>query len=251
MRTPLIAGNWKLNLTRAEGVALAAALRDAGAGRAGREVVVAPVFTSIAEVARALEGSDVRVAGQDLFWEERGAYTGEVSASLLADAGCTAVIVGHSERRQLFGETDEGVNRKTKAAIAAGLLPLVCVGETLAEREAGAVEEVVGRQVRGALAELPAGQVAALAVAYEPVWAIGTGRTATPAQANEVHAFIRSLVAAAHGAETAALARVLYGGSVNPGNVDELMAQPDIDGVLVGGASLKADSFLRLVNFRA
>jgi triosephosphate isomerase len=213
--------------------------------------VVAPVFTALAEVARTLAGSDIRVAGQDLYWEERGAFTGAVSASLLADAGCQAAIVGHSERRQLFGETDDGVNRKTRAALAAGLMPIVCVGETLAEREGGQVGEVVGRQVRGALAGLEAGQVAGLAVAYEPVWAIGTGRTATPEQANEVHAQIRGLVAAAHGAEAAALVRVLYGGSVNPGNVDELMRQPDIDGVLVGGASLKADSFLRLVNYRA
>jgi len=251
MRTPIIAGNWKLNLTRAAGQALAAALRDAGAGRAGREVVVAPVFTALAEVAQTLAGSDVRVAGQDLYWEERGAFTGEVSASLLVDAGCQAVIVGHSERRQLFGETDEAVGRKVRSALAAGLFPIVCVGETLAEREAGAVEEVVGRQVRGALAGLDPAQVASLAVAYEPIWAIGTGRTATPAQADEVHRSVRGLVGASHGAATAAQVRVLYGGSVNPGNVDELMRQPDIDGVLVGGASLKADSFLRLVNFEA
>jgi triosephosphate isomerase len=249
-RTPIVAGNWKLNLTIAEGTALAAALRDAGAARAGREVVVAPVFTALAAVARALRESDIKVAGQDLHWEEKGAFTGEVSATLLLDAGATAVIVGHSERRQLFGETDETVGRKTRAALRAGLLPIVCVGETLAEREAGAVEAVIGRQVRAALAGLGAEQVAGLALAYEPVWAIGTGRTATPAQANEVHAFVRGLVAADFGAPAAARVRILYGGSVTPATVDELMREPDIDGVLVGGASLKADSFLRIAGFR-
>jgi triosephosphate isomerase len=250
-RTPIVAGNWKLNLTLAESAALAAALRDAGAARAGCEVVVAPVFTALAAVARVVQGSDIKVAGQDLFWEERGAYTGEVSASLLLDAGAVAVIIGHSERRQLFGETDAGVNRKTHAALRTGLLPIVCVGETLAERDAGAVEAVVGRQVRGALEGLAGEQVAGLALAYEPVWAIGTGRTATPAQANEVHAAIRGLISSAFGATVAARVRVLYGGSVNPGTVDELMREPDIDGVLVGGASLKAESFLRIVNYRA
>ena len=165
----------------------------------------------------------------------RGAYTGEVSASLLFDAGAVAAIVGHSERRQLFGETDEAVNRKTLAVLRAGLLPIVCVGETLAEREAGAVEAVIGRQVRAALAGVAPEQVANLALAYEPVWAIGTGRTATPAQANEVHAFVRGLISAGFGATVAARVRILYGGSVKPDNVDELMREPDIDGVLVGG----------------
>jgi triosephosphate isomerase len=251
MRTPIIAGNWKLNLTIPEAAALAGALRDAGAGSSGREVVVAPVFTAIAAVAKVLEGSGIKVAGQNLFWEGRGAYTGEVSAPLLLDAGAVAVIIGHSERRQLFGETDEGVNRKTKAALAAELLPIVCVGETLAEREAGSVEAVLGRQVRGALDGLTGEQVAGLAVAYEPVWAIGTGRTATPAQANEAHAYIRGLISAGFGATVAARVRILYGGSVTPTTVDELMNEPEIDGVLVGGASLKADSFLKIVNFRA
>jgi len=251
MRTPIIAGNWKLNLTLAEAAALAAQLRDAGAGSVGREVVVAPVFTALAAVAAALKGSGIKVAAQDLFWEGRGAYTGEVSAPLLLDAGAEAAIVGHSERRQLFGETDEGVNRKTRAALAAGLLPIVCVGETLAERESGAVEAVLGRQVRGALEGFAGDRVAALAVAYEPVWAIGTGRTATPAQANEAHAFIRGLISSGFGATVSARVRILYGGSVTPATVDELMREPEIDGVLVGGASLKADSFLRIVNFRA
>ena len=216
-----------------------------------REVVVAPVFTAVAAVAEALKGSDIKVAAQDLFWEGRGAFTGEVSAPLLLDAGAVAALVGHSERRQLFGETDEGGNRKTRAALDTGLLPIVCVGETLAEREAGAVEAVLGRQVRGGLAGLTGEQVAGLAVAYEPVWAIGTGRTATPAQANEAHAYIRSLISSLFGATVASRVRILYGGSVTPTSVDELMREPEIDGVLVGGASLKADSFLRIVNFRA
>jgi triosephosphate isomerase len=250
-RTPIIAGNWKLNLTLAQSTALAAALRDAGAARAGREVVVAPVFTAIDAVARTLQGSDIKVAAQDVYWEELGAFTGEVSTSLLFDAGATAVIVGHSERRQLFGETDETVNRKTLAVLRTGLLPIVCVGETLAEREAGAVEAVIGRQVRAALAGVAGERVAGLALAYEPVWAIGTGRTATPAQANEVHAFVRGLISSDFGATGAARVRILYGGSVKPDNVDELMREPDIDGVLVGGAALQAASFLRIVNYRA
>ena len=196
-RIPILAGNWKMHLTIAEATALALELRAGCAGLAGREVIVAPVFTALAPVAAALAGGPIRVAAQDSHWEEKGAFTGEVSGSLLKDAGCTAVIIGHSERRQLFGETDEQVNRKTLAALRNGLLPIVCVGETLAERESGAVEQVIGRQVRGALAGLAPDQVAALAVAYEPVWAIGTGRTATPAQANEVHGFIRGLLSRA------------------------------------------------------
>jgi triosephosphate isomerase len=213
--------------------------------------VVAPVFTAIDAVARTLQGSDVKVAAQDVYWEEQGAYTGEVSASLLFDAGAVAAIVGHSERRQLFGETDEAVNRKTLAVLRAGLLPIVCVGETLAEREGGVVEAVIGRQVRAALAGATGEQVAGLALAYEPVWAIGTGRTATPAQANEVHAFVRGLISSGFGATVAARVRILYGGSVKPDNVDELMREPDIDGVLVGGAALQAASFLRIVNYGA
>jgi triosephosphate isomerase len=251
MRTPLIAGNWKLNLTIAEAVALAAALREGTAGLAGRDVVVAPVFTALAAVAQALAGSPVVAAGQDLFWEEKGAYTGEVSAAQLRDAGCGAVLIGHSERRQYFGETDEGVNKKTVAALRADLLPIVCVGETLAEREAGAVEAVIRRQVEGALAGLSERQAGSLVLAYEPVWAIGTGRTASPHQANEVHTLIRGLLSGGFGASVAGRVRILYGGSANPGNVDELMAEPEIDGVLVGGASLKAESFLRMVNYRA
>jgi triosephosphate isomerase len=250
-RTPILAGNWKLHLTIAEATALATALRAGCTGIAGREVIVAPVFTALAAVAAALAGSPVRVAAQDSHWEEKGAFTGEVSGSLLRDAGCSAVIVGHSERRQLFGETDEQVTRKTNAALRNGLFPIVCVGETLAERESGAVERVIGRQVRGALAGLGPGQAAALAVAYEPVWAIGTGRTASPAQANEVHAYLRGLLSELFGATVAGRVRILYGGSVKPDNVDELMREPELDGVLVGGASLEAASFLRIVNYRA
>lgn len=250
-RIPILAGNWKMHLTIAAATALALELRAGCAGITGREVIVAPVFTALAPVAAALAGSPVRVAAQNSHWEEKGAFTGEVSGSLLKDAGCAAVIIGHSERRQLFGETDEQVNRKTLAALRNGLLPIVCFGETLAEREAGAVEQVIGRQVRGALAGLTPEQVAALAVAYEPVWAIGTGRTASPAQANEVHGFIRGLLSQLVGATVSGRVRILYGGSVKPDNVDELMREPELDGVLVGGAALQAASFLRIVNFRA
>jgi triosephosphate isomerase len=250
-RVPILAGNWKMHLTIAAATALAAELRAGCAGLTGREVIVAPVFTALAAVSAALAGSPLRVAAQDSHWEEQGAFTGAVSGSLLKDAGCTAVIIGHSERRQLFGETDEQVNRKTLAALRNGLLPIVCVGETLAERESGAVQQVIGRQVRGALSGLGPEQVATLAVAYEPVWAIGTGRTASPAQANEVHAYIRGLLSEAFGATVAGRVRILYGGSVKPDNVDELMREPELDGVLVGGAALQAASFLRIVNFRA
>ena len=250
-RVPILAGNWKMHLTIAEATALAAELRAGCAGLAGREVIVAPVFTALAPVAAALAGSPLKVAAQDSHWEEKGAFTGEVSGSLLKDAGCAAVIVGHSERRQLFGESDDQVGRKTQAALRNGLLPIVCVGETLAERESGAVEQVIGRQVRGALAGLGAEQVAALAIAYEPVWAIGTGRTASPAQANEVHGFVRGLLSQLFGASVAGRVPILYGGSVKPDNVDELMREPELDGVLVGGAALQAASFLRIVNFRA
>jgi len=249
-RVPILAGNWKMHLTIPEATALAAELRAGCAGLTGREVIVAPVFTALAAVAATLEGSPIRVAAQDSHWEEKGAFTGAVSGSLLKDAGCTAVIIGHSERRQLFGETDEQVNRKTLAALRNGLLPIVCVGETLAEREAGAVEQVIGRQVRGAINGLTPEQVSGLAVAYEPVWAIGTGRTASPAQANEVHAFVRGLLSQLVGATVSGRVRILYGGSVKPDNVDELMREPELDGVLVGGAALQAASFVRIVNFR-
>ncbi len=249
MRTPVIAGNWKLFKTIAEATSLVNDLKPLVSGTAGVEIVVAPVFTALSRVAEASAGSNIRLAAQDCFWEDEGAFTGEVAPKLLKDAGCSHVIIGHSERRQYFGETDESVNKKVKAAIGAGLTAIVCVGETLAEREADKTFAVIETQVRGGLADITAESLKQVVIAYEPVWAIGTGKTASDAQAQEVHAFIRCLVAKLLGQPSADAVRILYGGSVKPDNVKGLMAQADIDGALVGGASLKADSFAAIVNY--
>jgi triosephosphate isomerase len=247
-RTPLIAGNWKLNKTTGEAVELASAIK-AGADVDGVDVLVSPVFTVLASVAKALEGSKVFLAGQNMHSELSGAFTGEIAPTMLTDVGCSHVILGHSERRQYFGETDEGVAKKTKVALDNGLLPISCVGETLEEREGGKTMDVVGRQVDAILKAVSAEEAAKVVIAYEPVWAIGTGKVATPEQAQEVHAFIRKRVGEVHGQAVADGVRILYGGSVKPDNVKGLMALPDVDGALVGGASLKADSFLKLVRF--
>ena len=247
-RTPLIAGNWKLNKTTDEAVALATEIK-ASANVDGVDVLVSPVFTVLASVKKALEGSKVLLAGQNMHSELSGAYTGEISPTMLADVGCSHVILGHSERRQYFGETDEGVAKKTKVALDNGLLPISCVGETLEEREGGKTMDVVGRQVDAILNAVSADEATKVVIAYEPVWAIGTGKVATPEQAQEVHAFIRKRVGEVHGPAVADAIRILYGGSVKPDNVKGLMALPDVDGALVGGASLKADSFLKLVRF--
>jgi triosephosphate isomerase len=249
MRRPLIAGNWKMYKTAAEAVALAIELRDGGRSE-GVEVLVAPPFTALSAVAQALRGSSLLLGAQNMHWATEGAFTGEVSPLMLRDIGCTHVIVGHSERRQLFGETDEGVARKAKAALAHSLTPIVCVGETLTERESGRTMEIVERQLERALRELTADQVATVVVAYEPVWAIGTGRNATPEQAQEVHAFIRKRVSTSHGDPVAVAVRILYGGSVKPDNIGPIIAQADVDGALVGGASLTAASFLKLTHYR-
>jgi triosephosphate isomerase len=214
------------------------------------EIVVCPPFTALAAAAQAISGSNIALGGQNLHWEVQGAFTGEVSAQMLDEAGCRWVIIGHSERRQLFGETDETVHKKILAALRQGLTPIACCGETLTEREANRTLEVVGRQIQGALGPLKAEQVKSLVVAYEPVWAIGTGKVATPGQAQEVHVAIRAQVGKLHGAEVAAGLRILYGGSVKPDNVKDLMAQPDLDGALVGGASLQAESFAAIVRYR-
>jgi len=248
MRRKLIAGNWKMYKTVAEATALVEEINKGVAGAAG-DALVAPPFTAIAAVVAAAKGSPVAVAAQNMHFEKEGAFTGEVSAPMLVDAGVTHVILGHSERRQYFAETDDGVAKKTKSALAAGLLPISCVGETLAEREAGRTMEVVGRQMDAILAAVTADEAKKVVIAYEPVWAIGTGKVATPEQAQEVHAFIRSRIAAKHGQPVADVLRILYGGSVKPDNVKGLMALPDVDGALVGGASLKADSFLKLVHY--
>jgi triosephosphate isomerase len=249
MRTPVVAGNWKLFKTIAEATTFIHELKPLVASAVGVEIVVAPVFTALSRVADAAAGSGIHLAAQDCFWEEEGAFTGEVAPKLLKDAGCSHVIIGHSERRQYFGETDETVNKKVTAAIAAGLTAIVCVGETLAEREAGMTFAVIEAQITVGFAGLSGDSFGSVIIAYEPVWAIGTGKTASDSQAEEVHAFIRSLVARLHGQTVADAVRILYGGSVKPDNVKGLMAQTDIDGALVGGASLKADSFAAIVRF--
>ena len=247
MRTPVLAANWKMHKTIAEAVAFTETFLPLVADADHAEIVLAPPFTALAAVAAACHGSNVATAGQDVYWEAQGAFTGEVSVAMLAEAGASHVIVGHSERRQLFGETDETVNRKARAALAGGLAPIVCVGETLDQREADETEAVLDRQVAGSLAGFDAAQVGTVIVAYEPVWAIGTGRTATPDQAQAAHAHIRSRLAGLAGDDAAASCRLLYGGSVKPGNAAELAARPDVDGALVGGASLDPASFARIV----
>ena len=211
---------------------------------------MAPSFVALKPVADCLRKGAIAVAAQDCFWAEQGAYTGEVSPPMLRDAGCKYVIIGHSERRALFGETDEGVNKKAQALLAHGLTPIICVGESLTERDEGATFTKIEQQVRAALQGIDTAQVGQLVIAYEPIWAIGTGKTATPEQAQEVHAFIRKLVAGIAGPEAADACRIQYGGSVKPDNIDALMAQPDIDGALVGGASLEVESFVRIVKFQ-
>jgi triosephosphate isomerase len=249
MRIPVIAGNWKLFKTIAESVALINELKPLLENSQGVEIVVAPVFTALNRVAEALEGSNIKLAAQDCYWEEEGAFTGEVAPRHLKDAGCSHVIIGHSERRQYFGETDLTVNKKTRAAISAGLTAIVCVGESLAERESDQTFSVIETQIKDGLAGLTADAFIKIVIAYEPVWAIGTGKTASDAQAQEVHAFIRQLIARMFNQSVADAVRVLYGGSVKPDNVKGLMTQPDIDGALVGGASLKADSFAAIAAF--
>jgi triosephosphate isomerase len=245
-RKPFFCGNWKLHNTIAESLALATEVRNGVSTLRNADVVVAPSFTALHAVAKKLEDGPVAVAAQDCHFEDKGAFTGEVSAPQLADAGCKYVIVGHSERRQLFGELDAAVNLKARAALRAGLAPIICVGETLAERDAGETLGRVQAQVDAALAGISEADLARCLIAYEPVWAIGTGRTATPDQAQEVHAFIRASVARKFAALAPAF-RILYGGSMKPDNVRALMAEADVDGGLVGGASLQADSFVRMV----
>jgi triosephosphate isomerase len=250
MRIPIIAGNWKMYKTVGEAVDLIKGLL-AGLGQMhGRDIVVCPPFTALYAVRPLLIGTNIALGAQDLHYEPQGAFTGAIAPTMLTDVGCRYVIIGHSERRQYFGETDTSVNRKIRAALAVGLTPIVCVGEVKAERDRGEAESVVGRQVTAGLAGLSPAEVARLVIAYEPVWAIGTGDTATPADAQAMHATIRALLSAQVGAATAATVRIQYGGSVKPEHIDELMAQPDIDGALVGGASLKAESFLRIVSFQ-
>ena len=244
-RRILIAGNWKMNKTSKEGAALVAEIAAGLPSGNLPEILVCPPYLTIPAVVEAAKGTALEVGAETVHWAASGAFTGEVSAAMLLDAGVTHVIIGHSERRQYFGETDETVNLRTKAALAAGLTVVVCVGETLAEREAGTTAAVIDRQTRKALEGVS--DVAKVVIAYEPVWAIGTGKTATPDMAQEVHAQIRAILADLYGAETAETVRILYGGSMKPANAPELLAKKDIDGGLIGGASLKAPDFLALV----
>jgi triosephosphate isomerase len=252
MRRPLVAGNWKMNLDRAAGTTLAMDVVAGCAGRAGVDVVLCPPFVYLEAIGGALRGSAIEFGAQDLYHEGSGAFTGEVSAAMLLDVGCRWVIIGHSERRQLFGETDASVLEKTRAALAAErgghrLTPIVCVGETLAQREAGQTQAVIESQFAGSLGELSEEEMARVVLAYEPVWAIGTGRVATPEQAEEVHADLRKRVVDRYNAAIAGETRILYGGSVKPENAAQLFAKPNVDGALVGGASLKAVDFLGII----
>src|SRR5262245_9040913 len=250
MRKPVIAGNWKMYKLISDAVAMVISLKPLVANANHCDVVVAPPYTAIKAVADRLEGSNIRTAAQDLSTETRhGAHTGEVCGDMIKDAGCTHVIVGHSERRTLYCETDQIVNLKARAALHFKLTPIMCIGETLAERDAGREEQVVAAQLEQSLAELTAQDLTDMILAYEPVWAIGTGRTATPGQAQQMHAFIRRWIIDKFDAKCAENLRILYGGSVKPENISELMREADIDGALVGGASLEAESFARIVNY--
>jgi triosephosphate isomerase len=248
MRRPVIAGNWKMYKTPSEAAGFLHDLASLVAA-SSPEIVVCPPFVAVPSAVEAARGTGIGIGAQDLFWLKEGAYTGEVSAPMLVAAGCRWVIVGHSERRQYFSETDESVFKKTTAALEAGLIPIVCVGERLEEREAGMTEKVLAAQFAGGLAGLPPEQFARIVIAYEPVWAIGTGRTATPEMAAQAHHFLREQIGIRFGDEAAGACRILYGGSVKPDNIKGLMAQDDLDGALVGGASLDPASFAAIVNF--
>lgn len=247
MRTPLVAGNWKMHKLAGEAVSTVEALIPLVKDTAGVEIVVCPTYTSLHAVGQALGGSNIALGAQDVHCEPEGAFTGAISVPMVLDAGCKWTIVGHSERRRVFGEPDDLLNAKLRAALDGGLHVMFCIGETLEERESGAMENVLKQQVEQGLKDISAGQTGALVIAYEPVWAIGTGVNATPDQAQEAHAFVRGLLAGQFDQTIADKIRILYGGSVKPGNAGELMAQADIDGSLVGGASLKADDFAAIV----
>ena len=251
MRKPLIAGNWKMYKTISETVDFVQAFKPLVVAATHAEIVIAPPFTAIKAAADRLDGSNIGVASQDIASEAGpGPFTGEVSAAMVKDAGARYAIIGHSERRQYYGETDDTVNQKLREALSAGLVPIVCVGERIEERDSGQAEDVVGRQLRGGLRNLTVAEASLIIIAYEPVWAIGTGRTATPETAEQMHSFIRSRIQEMFGETVAEGVRILYGGSVKPDNIAALMNEADIDGALVGGASLEADSFARIVNYK-
>jgi len=246
-RKPIVAGNWKMNKTVAEAIDLAAAIKRDLAGCKDVDIVLCPPFTALKAVSDVITGTHIDLGSQNMHWEKSGAYTGEISAEMLREVYCHYVILGHSERRAYFGETDQIVNRKTKAALDGNLTPIVCVGETLQEREGGKTNDVVGTQIRGSLAGLSPRQLVDSVIAYEPVWAIGTGKTASPEQAQEVHAFIRGVLSEMADQAVAQSVRIQYGGSVKPSNAKELFSLPDIDGGLIGGAALEARSFIDIV----
>ncbi len=243
---PFIAGNWKMNKIVPEAIELVKALREKSEHLEDAELVVIPPFTALSEIKKVIEGSTIQLGAQNLFWEEKGAFTGEISPLMLQDAGCQFVVIGHSERRQYFGETDESVNKKIKTALAYDLMPIVCIGESLEEREKGETINKVETQITEGLKDLSSEDMVRIIIAYEPIWAIGTGLTATPAQAQEVHQFIREKLEDRYGNEIASYAIILYGGSVKPANTFSLLREKDINGALVGGASLEADSFIQI-----
>jgi triosephosphate isomerase len=249
MRVPVIAGNWKMHKTLTEARELSRAVREGAATAAHCQIVLAPPATALAAVAEVIRGTPLILAAQNVFWEPAGAFTGEISIPMLEDLGCGMVIVGHSERRQIFGETDQTVNRRLRAIMKSSLDPIVCIGETLAQRETGTYHEVICQQLAGGLDSLTHQELLRIILAYEPVWAIGTGRTASPEMAQEVHRSIRGWISKSFGDETARQVRILYGGSIKPENITDLMRQPDIDGGLVGGACLDAKSFLRIIHY--
>lgn len=249
MRKPMAVGNWKMFKTAKEAAQMLTGLMEKVKDVEDREIVLCPTFTALESAVNAVKGSNIKIGAQNLFWEEKGAFTGEIAPGMIKDLGCEYVIIGHSERRQYFGETDATVNKRIFAALKAGLKPIICVGETLQERESEKTFPVIEAQIKGGLKDLTKEQMATAVIAYEPVWAIGTGKTATKEQAQEVHAFIRKLIENMFDKGTAEATRILYGGSVKPDNMKELMAQPDIDGGLVGGASLEADSFSKIIKY--
>ncbi len=249
MRTPIIAGNWKMNKNVSETRAFFSEFIRLIDNVKGVEIVIAPPFTSLSAAAEAVKDTKVKISAQNMFWEEKGAYTGEISPLMLKEIGCSHCIIGHSERRQYFGETDETVNKRIKAALKHDIIPIFCIGEILKEREENRTMDVINRQMEGGLKGLSESDINKIVIAYEPVWAIGTGKTATPQQAQDIHRFIRDFIRKKSGDKTADGVRILYGGSVIPENINGLMAQDDIDGALVGGASLKPDSFAAIVRF--
>lgn len=249
-RKPLIAGNWKMHKTGTEAVSAAKALKELVSDVSAVETMIAPTFTALAQVSEEIASSNIAMGAQNLHWEPKGAFTGEIAADMLVDAGCSYVIIGHSERRQFFGETDQTVNQRIRAAVDAGLRPVLCIGESEAERDAGQTFSILDKQIQKGLESFVLRDLQTLVVAYEPVWAIGTGKTATKEQAQEAHAHIRSELAKMFNEEFAQQVRILYGGSVKPSNVKELMAMPDVDGALVGGASLEPETFSQLVHYQ-